>query len=645
MARLPKLIRTVLSPPDVDRSTALALTERLSAVTHLVSSLEYLAAESDREPGGLNNWAVTRANFAATSPRLRKVLDALGDRRTTKALNLVRVGAAVSLLAPTPRPVRLAANAVLSATSLALHPRNLYGTDGSDQVSFLVQTAATVARAGERRPQLVDACLWFLALQSTLSYSVSGWVKLVSPTWRSGRALPGVMRTLTYGDRATWEFLRDRPRLTQALCAGVLALESAFPVVFLGRGRPAHLVIGSVGAFHVVNARLMGLGRFVWSFAAMHPAVLYASGPRERTGADGRTYRRDDALPVVAGGLLAAALGGALLASAHRARLVTAGRRDERTVTTSAGNTLRYRITGTGTDPQSAGEPAPERPLFVLENALVASAEHWEWITRALGEHHRVVTYHRAGYGPSTYAGGDDYRLDTAVDDLTDLVRHVAGDRPVVLVGHSLGGYLALKAAALLPGQVRGIVLLDSSHPAQLRRSEQQAQGAASLSGTLALLPLSLSFGLGALMKRPDWVDRMPDDVRTLMAAQYRDARMWRTARREWRAAQEDFEACEGRLPRIDAPALVLTAGLTGVQDPVQTELHDELAGAARGSVRQVVEGVDHDGLLSVREAAEHVVKLVTAFTDELDRPERESSTFRHPENSGDRDDEGTKAP
>jgi len=62
-----------------------------------------------------------------------------------KALHAARVLAAVTLLVPGPRRPRLAANIVLSSTSAALYPRQLYGTDGSDQVSFLVQTVAGVA--------------------------------------------------------------------------------------------------------------------------------------------------------------------------------------------------------------------------------------------------------------------------------------------------------------------------------------------------------------------------------------------------------------------------------------------------------------------------------------------------------------------
>ncbi|MGW7452812.1 alpha/beta fold hydrolase [Streptomyces sp. NPDC054787] len=617
MTRWPKLMRAVLSPPSVSRAAALSLSERLSAATHLVASLEYLTTERDRRHGGLNNWEVNReASFSTWSPVLRKVLDLAARPRVTRALHVVRVGAAATLLAPSPRPARVAANALLSGTSLVLYPLNHYGTDGSDQVSFLVQSVATVARAGERNAQLVDACLWFVALQSTLSYAVSGWVKMTSANWRSGRALTGVMRTLTYGDRTAWELVRRHPRAAHALCAGVLALECAFPAVFLAKGRAAPLMLGSAAVFHLANARVMGLGRFLWSFVSMHPAVLYAAGPRERTAADGRVERRDDALPVLAVGLLAAALGALQVEKVRQSRRVLRGRGDEREFTAGSGNTLSYRRTG----PDSAAADDGTQPVVILENGLVATSEHWEWIVRGLSEQFTVVTYHRAGYGRSTYGGPEDkaYSLDTAVDDLVDLMRHTAGDRPVVLAGHSLGGYLALKAAGRLPDQLLGAALLDSSHPAALQRSSRQAQGQEMFSGSLSSVATSLRLGMGGLLSNPRWVDRLPEEVRILLTAHYRDSRMWVAGRREWRAVQEEFNSFEGRVPDCGVPLLVLTAGHTAAQDPVQAELHAELAAAAPHGAHHIIDGAGHDSVLTDRDTAQYVVKLVSDFVAKL---------------------------
>ncbi len=598
------------SPSTLSRSQVLTWTERLNSVTHLLASLEYLTRRRDREWGGANNWDVNRRMFHDRAPRFARALDLVADPRVSTALHAGRAAAAAALWLPLSPRQRVAADAVLAGSQAALHAQNLYGSDGADQISFLVQALTTIARAGHRRPAVADAALWFVSLQSVLSYTVSGWAKLPSDTWRSGRALPNIIRTHTYGDPHAWKLMRRFPRLTRLAAHGVLTLECAFPVVFAGRGRLAPYLLGAAGAFHLVNARVMGLGRFFWAFTATYPAVLYTAGPRVRTAPDGTVSRRHDALPatVTAAGLALLAAGQA--ARARRRRIVVRGRGDERTLTTGAGNTLAYRVLGE--------DAAASGPVVILESGMAATTEHWERIAARLVSRFTTVTYQRAGYGVSRYRAGAEFRFDTMVDDLTDVAKHVAGGRPIVLVGHSLGGYLALLAAERLGAQVRGVALVDSSHPAELQRSIRQAEGGRALTGALALMPASLELGLGSLLQRPEWVDRLPREARTTALAQYRDAKLWAAARREWRVVKERFERFDGVLPRISAPLLVITAGQTAATDAVQVDLHDEFAAAAPQARRHLVQGADHDEILTDAGRAAEVSAIITAFLDDL---------------------------
>ncbi|QDY07820.1 alpha/beta fold hydrolase [Micromonospora sp. HM134] len=615
--------RRLRPPATFDRSAVLSWTERISSVTHLFASLEYLTRRRDRQRGGANNWAVNRRTFHEHAPRLTRALDLAANDRVATALHVSRAVAAAALWLPLGRRQRVAANAVLTGSQAALHAQHLYGSDGADQVSFLVQALTTAARAGQRRPAVVDACLWFVALQSVLSYTVSGWAKLPSDTWRSGRALPGITRTLTYGDPQVWQLMRRYPRLTKLAAHGVLAMECAFPLAYAAKGRPAPYLLATAGAFHLVNARVMGLGRFFWAFTSTYPAVAYTTRPRERTG-DAAGVRRDDTLPAVAAtaGLVLFTAG--QVARIRRRRLIERGRGDERTVTTAAGNVLSYRYAGNplsgGAEARSGGSGG-DGPVVVLESGMAATAEHWERIAGPLGDRFTTVTYQRAGYGASRYRGTGEYRFETMVDDLVELTRHVAGDRPVVLVGHSLGGYLALLAAEQLGGQVRGVALVDSSHPAELRRSLRQAEGGRALTSTLAIMPGSLRAGFGSLLPRAPWIDRLPESVRPLALAQYRDPELWAAARREWRVVQERFEDESTGLPRIDVPLVVVTAGRTARADAVQADLHDEFAAAAPRAQRHLIADADHDEILTDADRSAEVATILTAFVDDVTAP------------------------
>src|SRR5690606_34553013 len=79
----------------------------------------------------------------------------------------------------------------------------------------------------------------------------------------------------------------------------------------------------------------------------------------------------------------------------------------------------------------------------------------------------RVCAYDRAGYGWSE-DGPAPRDLDTLVGELDALLANAGVEGPYVLAGHSFGGLVALAFAQRTQDDVRGVALLDSSHPGQL---------------------------------------------------------------------------------------------------------------------------------------------------------------------------------
>ncbi|MFE5598102.1 alpha/beta fold hydrolase [Streptomyces coelicoflavus] len=601
-----KIASAFLGPIPVSRERALGTSERLAAATALTSSLEYLSQRGQIRRGGFNDWSVARRAHADSSPVTRKLLDLVSGERTTTALHVARVAVSVGLLLPGDRRLRGLGSLFLGTTALALYPRHRYGTDGSDQVSTLVQTAMGAARMS-RSPAAQDALMWYVALQGNLSYVVAGWAKLLGASWRDGTALGGILRTRTYGHEPTYALTQKYPRTARVLTHGVLALECLFPVAYLAGGRLAKPVIGAAAGFHLANGFVMGLGRFVTSFVAMHPAIAYTSAPKSHSVITGR----DDRVLRTAAVVFAVAVSMSGAVAAHRRLRVTEGWPRSLRTTTRHGNELQYETHHGDLD----------RPVLVFVTGMLSTSEHFGWITDKVLDDGRygLLTYARAGYAGSRYRSTAPYRLAEAVDDLCDLVATaVPADRDVMLVGHSLGGELARRAAAELGEQVRAVVYLDSSHPGELNRSWQQSASAKPLGASLSLMVWSLRCGAGVLLARPGWLEALPAMFRKRVFDQYADARMWAAGHREWRAVQREFGAHTGELAPLPRHALVISAQRTVDRDPEHLLMHHEIADAHRGAGRLVqtlvVEGADHDSLLTDGRYGVEVGRLILDF-------------------------------
>lgn len=99
-------------------------------------------------------------------------------------------------------------------------------------------------------------------------------------------------------------------------------------------------------------------------------------------------------------------------------------------------------------------------PLVFL-HGLGASSATWQRCTELLGDTFEVVAVDLLGHGASPVPDDpDEYTRDIALRDLDEVLAGL--DRPPVLVGHSLGGYLSLAHAITRPGADRALVVLNT---------------------------------------------------------------------------------------------------------------------------------------------------------------------------------------
>jgi len=111
------------------------------------------------------------------------------------------------------------------------------------------------------------------------------------------------------------------------------------------------------------------------------------------------------------------------------------------------GHRVVYRIAGQG-------------PPVVLIHGMLNSSRHWESVALQLAEHYTVVAPDLIGHGDSATPRGD-YSLGAHAASIRDLLA-VIGIERASIVGHSLGGGVAMQFFYQFPQRVERLVLVSS---------------------------------------------------------------------------------------------------------------------------------------------------------------------------------------
>lgn len=158
-------------------------------------------------------------------------------------------------------------------------------------------------------------------------------------------------------------------------------------------------------------------------------------------------------------------------------------------VATLHGQDLHYRDTHPGLPTGDPGEPA--RPTVLLVHGLLGSRHHWDGVFDATGNvaaDVRLIAPDLFGHGGSVKPRGD-YSLGAQAAALRDLLDHLGIDR-ATLVGHSLGGGIALQFSYLFPERLDRLVLVSSGG---LGREVSPFLKSAALPGAEYVLPVLAS--------------------------------------------------------------------------------------------------------------------------------------------------------
>jgi pimeloyl-ACP methyl ester carboxylesterase len=138
------------------------------------------------------------------------------------------------------------------------------------------------------------------------------------------------------------------------------------------------------------------------------------------------------------------------------------------------GTPISYRAFG------DAGESG-----IVLVHGGAAHARWWDHIAPMLARNTRVVAIDLSGHGDS--GRRDVYTLDCWADEVLTTASAAGISGPPLIIGHSMGGFVALRLAGLHGSRLEGVVVIDS--PVRDITPEEQAARDQRAFGPLRVYP------------------------------------------------------------------------------------------------------------------------------------------------------------
>jgi pimeloyl-ACP methyl ester carboxylesterase len=209
----------------------------------------------------------------------------------------------------------------------------------------------------------------------------------------------------------------------------------------------------------------------------------------------------------------------------------------------------------------------PDGQPVVLTHGWGLDSEEWYYAKKNPGRF-RLIVWDLPGLGLSKQPANHDYSLENLAREL-EAVIDVAGGRPVVLLGHSIGGMICLTHAKLFPEalgtRVCGMVLVNTTYTNPLRTTRMAGLASALQKPVIEPL-LHMTIWLSPLVRVMNWMSY-------LNGSAHRSAEKSGFSGRETRG-QLDFVA---RYTPRTSPA-VLARGMLGM---LRYDATDTLRGIA----------------------------------------------------------------
>ena len=267
-------------------------------------------------------------------------------------------------------------------------------------------------------------------------------------------------------------------------------------------------------------------------------------------------------------------------------------------------------------------------PVLLLIHGMAGNIGNWQKVIAALARHHTVVAADLPGHGASA-PGAGDYSLGALAAGLRDLLV-VLGHERATLVGHSLGGGIAMQFAYQFPEITERLVLVSSGG---LGPEVSPVLRAAALPGAGLFIAVTaaagrsagavLARGLAAVGLRPNADIAEVARGYASLADPDRRAAFLATLRSVIGIGGQRVRAADRLYLAEGLPVLIIW----GARDPIIPVHHGEQAHEAiPGSRLEIFDGVGH---LPQLEAPERFVLVLERFLEQAEPAQFDAREWR----------------
>jgi pimeloyl-ACP methyl ester carboxylesterase len=145
---------------------------------------------------------------------------------------------------------------------------------------------------------------------------------------------------------------------------------------------------------------------------------------------------------------------------------------------------------------------------IILTHGWGMNSTKWYYLKQQITDRFRLIVWDLPGLGFSAQPANKDYRLEKLARDL-ETVLGLAGDRPAILLGHSIGGMITLTFCRLFPAALRtrvaGLALVHTTYTNPVR-TVKLAGLATALERPVIIPLLYLTIWLAPLVWLMNWL-------------------------------------------------------------------------------------------------------------------------------------------